>query len=54
MKLKFWKKSEDTTKRETILKVIKSNSSNYIEHYVCAQSPEEAKQLLKDIQTDSS
>lgn len=49
MNWKFWKKTT-TDNRETILKVINSSATNYTEYYVCAQSPEEAKQLLKDIQ----
>ena len=52
MKLKFWKKEKSHDKRESILKIVHSTGSLYVEHYVCAQSPEEAKELLKDIQKE--
>ena len=50
MNLRFWKKEDTNEKRETILKVSSGTSAIHSEFYVCAQSPEEAKQLMKELQ----
>jgi len=54
MNWKFWKENQTNEKRETTLKITKGIPSMHIEYYVCAQSPKEAKNLLKELQKDEN